>query len=134
MGRAQLKSLKHSDLEKLLWGIEANVSKPVGFKTTVERDIHSVYIVRHHGSPVAKIFKGYWGVEVEICNWGWHSVTTAHRINAAMVDNGVPLRCAIRGGIMRLINHNTGEIRDDHKSLQFKKGNWVTVSLEKDKS
>lgn len=51
--------------------------------------------VRHHGSLIARIRKN----EIEISNSGWHSPTTANRLNTIALDNRAGA-VGIKGGIM----------------------------------
>lgn len=55
--------------------------------------------VRHHGNLIARIRKD----EIEISNCGWHSPTTANRLNKVAVDNRAG-SVGIKDGMMEFFN------------------------------
>lgn len=96
-------------------------SGKIAYATTLETHTEEpeTLIVRHHGNPIAVIAP--WSVTVDNC--GWHTVTTANRIDRILFDNGTKFRCAIKGG--RMILRNT----DNGTALDFEGARTVTAVL-----
>lgn len=59
--------------------------------------------VYHHGNRIAVLSP----FSVWLGNANWHSVTTANRLNRIAVDNGLPIRVAIRQGTMTILDNDT---------------------------
>lgn len=89
----------------------------IGYATTIERDYRykDVISIVHHGSVIADVAPN----EVFLRKVGYHSQTTAHRLNRVCVDNGLETRVGFRKGWMCMLFQNGSKtveypIKDDH--------------------
>jgi hypothetical protein len=89
----------------------------IGYATTIERDYRykEVISIVHHGAVIADVSPG----EVFLRQVGYHSQTTAHRLNRVCVDNGLETRVGFRKGWMCMLWKNGSKtveypIKSDH--------------------
>lgn len=82
-------------------------SVKLAFKTTAERyplPNNPSVVVSHHKSGIAIIGRH----AITLTNAGWHSRTTADRLNAILRDNGLELySIRIKEGRMQLLEYHT---------------------------
>lgn len=86
MSNLSLPKMTYVTLSGMLSNAEAKgKSNPlkIAYETTIERIRGTVILVRHHGNPIAEIGPYYFTLD----NAGWHSVTTANRLNQILKDN-----------------------------------------------
>lgn len=92
MSNLSLPKMTHATLATMI----ANESLKSGrtrvklaYETTAEWSTHGVgnVVVRHHGNPIAEIGPDFFTLD----NAGWHSRTTADRLNQILKDNQTTL-------------------------------------------
>ena len=63
--------------------LRGNRTVKLAYETTASRGQDGNVVVYHHGNPIAEIGEDYFTLD----NAGWHSRTTADRLNAILRDN-----------------------------------------------
>ena len=98
MTNLKLPPLTYDSLNALLAG---RPYRKIGYATTVERDYRykDIISIVHHGAVIADVSQG----EVYLRQAGYHSQTTAHRLNRVCVDNGLETRVGFRKGWMCML-------------------------------
>lgn len=92
MSNLSLPKMTHVTLTNMLLNAEAKGKRgplKIAYETTIERTPgtnHNI-LVRHHGNPIADIGPDFFTLD----NAGWHSVTTANRLNHILRDNQTTL-------------------------------------------
>lgn len=105
MSNLKLPNLSYSNLKALTGG---RYGKTIAYATTAT-DSDTLITVSHHGNEIADVSAD----SVILMTAGWHSQTTAARLNRLLVDNlsNTPYRVGIRDGYTCLVNHATPKER-----------------------
>lgn len=88
MSNLNLPKMSFDNLNRLLGN---RTAKTLAYATTAERDGDRTIIVRHHGNAIATISDDV----VTLSTAGWHSRTTANRLNAILAALELPGRYGI---------------------------------------
>ena len=113
MSNLKLPNLSYNNLKALAAG---RYAKPIAYATTAT-DNESLITVSHHGNEIADVALD----GVTLFTAGWHSQTTAARLNRLLMDNvpNTPYRVGIRDGITCLVNHATPKARVYFDKVKF---------------
>ena len=101
MSNLQLPVMSYENLSALKVGKTGKI----GYATHIDQDDKAVTVF-HHGHPIALLTPNC----IELNNRGYHTRTTADRLNRVATANGAG-HVRIRDGVMQFVN-NDGEIQD----------------------
>ena len=121
MSNLKLPNLSYNNLKALAAG---RYAKTIAYATTAT-DSDDFITVSHHGNEIADVREN----DVTLLTAGWHSQTTAARLNRLLMDNvaNTPYRVGIRDGYTCLVNHATPKERIYFNKLVFTKSGMYKV-------
>lgn len=121
MSNLKLPNLSYNNLKALAAG---RYNKQIAYATTAT-DNDVLITVSHHGNEIADVTPD----DVTLFTAGWHSQTTAARLNRLLIDNlpNTPYRVGIRDGYTCLVNHATPKLRVYFNKVIFTAADKFTV-------
>lgn len=124
MSNLKLPKMSFYNLNRLLGN---RWSETLAYATTAERDGDRTILVRHHGNAIATISDDV----VTLSTAGWHSRTTANRLNAILAALELPGRYSI--GITQYVMvlrefHGNKKIEIPFNRIEIENNEIVKVS------